>query len=281
MRKVIFTLSFFALVFLNFTANSQECSPHNSGITPLGGPVGGGFDAPDVTPCAVQGTAYTHDIQFTMYSSFDFLGHQTVDAIQFLGVDNLPCGLCWDADQADRKYAANEDGALRIQGTTTDAAGQYKLALTLRAWINGGATPQDIPANLVDQTGIRLFIRVNTAAGACASVDTSANATNLNSTGATCAGSNVVEVSDVFSSLQLVPNPMNDIATLSFVSSKNAVYTIRMTDVTGKAVSSNEFEAKIGVNTTTIERNNLPAGVYFLSITDGKNITTRRFSITE
>ncbi len=280
MRKVISTLSFIALVFLNFTASSQVCSSATTG-TPLGGPASGGFDAPDLTPCVVQGTAYTHDIQFTMYSAFDFLGHQNVDSIQFLGVDNLPCGLCWGTDQADKRYSASEDGFLRIQGTTTDAAGQYKFALTLRAWINGGATPQDIPANLVDQTGIRLFIRVKTAAGACASVDTSVNATNLNSTGATCAGSNVIEVSDVFSSLQFVPNPMNTNATLSFVSAKNAVYTIRITDVTGKAVSSNEFEAKIGVNSTSVERNNLPAGVYFLSITDGKNVTTRRFSITE
>jgi len=280
MRKVISTLSFIALVFLNFSAQSQACSSPTTG-TPLGGPANGGFDAPDVSPCVVQGTAYTHDIQFTMFSAFDFLGHQNVDSIQFLGVDNLPCGLCWGTDQADNRYTASEDGFLRIQGTTNDAAGQYKFALTLRAWINGGATGQDIPANLVDQTGTRLFIRVKTAAGACANTDTSVNAANLNSSGATCTGLNVAEVSDLFSSLQLVPNPMNTNATLSFVSSKNAIYTIRITDVTGKTVSSNEFEAKIGVNATSVERNNLPAGVYFLSITDGKNVTTRRFSITE
>ena len=178
MKKIVSPLMFIVFVLMSFKGNAQACISPTSGV-PLGGPAAGGFDDPNTTPCVVQGVGYSHDIQFTMYSSFDFLGHQNVDSIEFLSIDNLPCGLCWGVDQLDKRYTANEDGFLRIQGTTSDAVGQYKLALTLKVWINGGTTAQTIPANLVDQTGIRVFLRVKTSAGSCPSVDTSASATNL------------------------------------------------------------------------------------------------------
>jgi len=42
-----------------------------------------------------------------------------------------------------------------------------------------------------------------------------------------------------------------------------------------------EVEAVTGQNTVSIERNNLPAGVYFLMLNKGGSTATRRFTISE
>ena len=260
-------------------SSAQFCGTTSS-CTPQGGPSSGGFEDPNTTPCAVQGTAYNHAIQFTMFSAFNFQGQQSVDSIEFISIENLPCGLCWAVNRADKRYAANVDGCLNISGTTTDAAGQYKMALTLKAWINGQTTGLTIPSSLVDQTGMQILLRVQSASGSCAAADTSANANNLTATQGGCPNA-VNELNSGVAVLNIVPNPMHNEAVLSFVAEKNADYTIRITDITGKEVSVKQLEGRTGENRVTIERGNLPAGVYFVSLNDGKNSVTKRFSVSE
>ncbi|HLP21761.1 MAG TPA: T9SS type A sorting domain-containing protein [Chitinophagales bacterium] len=282
MKKLIFTFCLLSASALAFNLNAQHCAtPDGSAAcSPTGGPQSGGFEAASTTPCAVQGQAYSHAIQFTMFSAFDFQGQQSVDSIEFVSIENLPCGLCWAVNQADKRYDANEDGCVSISGTTTDAAGQYKLALSLKAWINGQATGLTIPASLVDQTGIRLLLRVKASDAACVNADTSASANNLTATQGGCPNG-INDVDAGVKSFSIVPNPMNNGAEISFVAEKSALYTVRVTDVTGKEISSVQVDAKAGENTTRIERNNLPAGVYFLSLTNGASVVTKRFSIAD
>ena len=281
MKKVIFTISFLSAVVFSSSIFSQACSSGSNpnACSPLGGPPAGGFEDPGTTQCVTQGVAYNYSIQFTMFAIFNYLGTQNVDSIQFTSIDNLPCGLCWGVNQTDKTYAANEDGCINIKGTTTDAAGQYKLAVALKAWINGGATGLPIPASLFDQTGTKILLRVKTSAGTCVVADTSANANNLQASLNCPVGIN--DIAGNISAVNLVPNPMSSISTLSFVSEKTALYAVRISDVAGRVVSSKEVEAKQGANSVTIERNQLSAGVYFLSLTDGKNAVTNRFSITD
>ncbi len=277
MKKVIFTLAFFSSVLFSTGTFAQACGSSN-GCNPTGGPSSGGFEPASATPCAEQGTPYSHAIQFSMFDQFNFQGQQSVDSIQITSIDNLPCGLCWSVNKASKTYAANEDGCISITGTTYNPAGQYKLALALKAWINNNATGLPIPASLVDQTGIKLLIRVNAPQGNCVTADTSAGANNL--TAVNC-NVGIDDMAADFSSVKLTPNPMNSNGTLSFVSEKTAVYTIRISDATGKVVATKELEATAGVNNTTIDRNGLPAGVYLLQLTDGARVVTNRFSITE
>ena len=280
MKKLTSTLLLFCSLFITGHLFGQSCPTTPSNCQPAGGPVGGGFEDANSTTCATQGVAYNEPIDFTMFSVFEFLGTQNVDSIEFLTIDNLPCGLCWAVEQTDKRYTKNEDGCLNISGTTNDAPGQYKLAVSLKAWINGGAQAQTIPAQLVDQTGIRLIVRVKTAAGTCVVADTSSNANNLTANPANCqVGIN--ETAAEFSGVQLLPNPMTAQANLSFVATKETMYSVRVADVTGKVVSEKTFEAKVGSNNTTIERNSLPSGVYFLLLSDGKTTSTHRFSVSE
>jgi hypothetical protein len=183
-KAILFHLLAFSCQFLS----AQYCgSSGPSFCAPTGGPVNSVFDDPNTTPCAVQGTPYSHAIQFTMFSSFNFQGLQSVDSIEFVSIDNLPCGMCWSVNQTDKRYTANEDGCLSISGTTLDAIGQYKLAISLKAWINGFANGIPLSANFTDQTlGIRLFLRVKASGSTCVSVDTSASGNNLAATQGGC-----------------------------------------------------------------------------------------------
>lgn len=280
MKKLFFTLCIISASAFMMQLNAQACGNNGpSACSPTGGPSGGGFQDPNTVPCAIKGTAYNQAIQFSMFSAFNFQGQQSVDSIEIVSVDNLPCGLCWAVNKVNKRYSANEDGCLSFSGTTNDVAGQYKLAMSVKAWINNQVTGLTIPASLFDQTGIHLFIRVKTAGGSCANVDTASNANNL--TASLSCANGINELSSGVSSLNIIPNPMNSEAVFSFIAEKNAAYTIRITDVTGKVVSEKQLEGRTGENHTTIERNNLPAGVYFLSLTDGRNAVTKRFSVTE
>jgi hypothetical protein len=281
MKKLIFTFCLLSMSAFVINANAQSCGTNGPGVcTPQGGPASGGFDGPNTVPCAEQGVAYSHADQFTMFSAFNFQGQQSVDSIEFISIQNLPCGICWAVNKATKRYAANEDGCLTFTGTTTDNAGQYKLALALKAWINGQPTGLDIPASLVDQTGIRLFLRVKAPAGNCASVDTATNYQG-NLTASLSCPTGINEVNSNVSALNIVPNPMNTEAVVSFIATNSADFTVRITDITGREVSVKQLDGKVGENRITIERNNLPAGTYFLVVNNGNHVVTKHFAITE
>jgi hypothetical protein len=281
MKKIFFTLFLIASIAFNNSLFSQACSSGNgpSACTPTGGPATGGFEDPNTTQCVVQGVAYNYSIQFTMFSVFNYLGTQNVDSIQFTSIDNLPCGLCWAVNQTDKTYTANEDGCINIKGTTTDAAGQYKLALALKAWINNNPAGLLIPATLVDQTGIKLLLRVKTPTGVCVTADTSASANNLQASINCPLGINDINIG--VSSINLVPNPVSSTSILSFLSEKTSNYVLRILDLRGQIVSSRQIDAKQGVNTVQIEKGDLVAGIYFLQVSDGKQAVINRFTITE
>lgn len=279
MRKLISTiLSVSAFVLIG---NAQPCGTNGpSACSPTGGPASGGFQDLNTVACAEKGVAYSGTIQFTMFDQFNFQGQQTVDSMEFVSITNLPCGLCWAVNQADKRYTANEDGCISITGTTNDASGQYKLALSLKAWINGTPVGITVPASLVDQTGIALYLRVKDNAGAnCPNVDTASSANNLTASSSCPVGIN--DIAGNVSEFKIVPNPMNSQANVSFFSAKQDTYTMTVADLTGKQVYVTELEVKQGYNNATISRNELPTGMYFLYLTDGKNTITKRFTIAD
>lgn len=279
MKKSIFT--FITLSFFSMAAMAQACGTNGSSVcSPDGSQTTPGFPNMSNVPCIVKATAYDYSIQFNMYDQFNFQGQQSVDSIEFVSIGNLPCGLCWAVNKASKIYAANEDGCLKITGTTNDASGQYKLALALKAWINGNPVGLSIPASLVDQTGIRILLRVKDNAGAnCPNADTSSSANNLTATTGCPVGIN--DIAGNVTEFQVMPNPMNSQAKVSFYAEKAGDYTLKVVDITGKQVMVTVMDVKQGYNETLIDRNGLPAGVYFLNLSNGQGTITKRFAITE
>jgi hypothetical protein len=131
----------------------------------------------------------------------------------------------------------------------------------------------------VDQTGIALYFRVKDVGNNCPNVDTSANANNLTASSNCPVGVN--DIAGNVSEFKVLPNPMNSEANVSFFSEKQGNYTLTVADLTGKQVYVTGLEVKQGYNNTTIYRNSLPTGMYFLYLSDGKSTVTKRFSIAD
>jgi hypothetical protein len=278
MKKILLAILTISASFAFTAINAQWCNSVNSFIPNPNAPVG--FPNPDNIPCAVQGVAYHDTISFQMYSVFVFQGNQSIDSVTLDTIWNLPCGLCWSLNKASRTYAANEFGVLYITGTTNDVVGQYNLRLQVTAYINHNATGVFIgnPSE-VDAAGIKIWQRVAAPAGNCTPVDTSVN--GVDQVAATVCPSGINEVAANVASVNIMPNPMSADAQLSFIAERNASYTVRVTDITGKIISVKEIQATPGLNTSVITKGSLTSGIYLLSLSDGVSAVTRKFTVIE
>lgn len=279
MKKVIFTL--FSATMLFAGANAQYCGNSGTSVcTPSGTLTQPGLSpVSDSLPSVVNGTAPNTVIQFKNFNTFNF-GGQTV-TVQSLTVDtlrNLPSGLCWATNKANNTWANQEDGCIKISGTACDNPGQYKLKIIVTANIG---VPIQTDA---DAAGLKYFVRVINSGDSEVAVDTNQTASFAKPAGysATAAcGNGIFENELTFNSLSVVPNPFSSKAVISFYSAKSGLMTERITNMLGSEVYSHKVDVKIGDNTSMIEKNNLPAGVYFYSIGDGKNVATKRIVISE
>ena len=216
-----------------------------------------------------------------MYNTFNYIGVHGIDSITIDTIFNLPCGLCWYLNKASKTYAANEVGCITIAGTTSDVVGQYNLRLEITAYLTGGngtATGPEGPST-VDLAGIKIWLRVKSGGGSCTAVDTAGSATDQFAATGCPTGINEVEAN--VTQLNIVPNPINSSAALSFTAEKSAHYTMKITAITGQVVAVKEMDANAGENTATIERGRLSAGVYFMSLTNGVSSVTRKFTIMD
>lgn len=276
MKKIFFTL---LTSFVAGAGFAQYCGNSGSAICIPQGSVGSGFQDLNTVPCAERGVAYSSAIEFTMFNTFNFQGQQDVDSIEFVSMNNLPCGLCWATNKANNRFVKDEAGCIKISGTTNDPAGQYKFAISLKAWINGGAQAITVPASLTDQTDVKLFIRVKEVGGSCPNIDLSGSANNL--TASTGCSVGIEEAGFEFANLSIVPNPIVESAIVTFTAETATTATLKITDMNGRTVYTNNMDVNAGVNNTTIQRNNLPAGVYFLNLSSGSKVSTKRFVVNQ
>lgn len=279
MNKLISTLCLLFTLFIYNTSSAQSCNNSSaSECTPTATLVQPGLEHPDSVACVEQGLDYDETIQIKMFTIFNAAGSvYNVDSIEFVKIDSLPCGLCWSMNKPNNRLSSNEYGCIRIHGNSSDAVGQYKMFITLKAWLNGNpALP--VPPNLVDDADVKLYIRVKSPSGPCTATDTSAN--NISTTPALCLTSSNDLNADL-TGLSITPNPVNSQSVFTFNCVKSETYTLRIADITGKVKSEKVIQANPGFNTQTIHRNDLASGIYFLSLSNGAGSITKRFTVVE
>lgn len=95
--------------------------------------------------------------------------------------------------------------------------------------------------------------------------------------------SGVKENSSLFGNVSNVyPNPSTHVAHIKLQSSsivKNAA--IGITNSLGTVVYSNTANLNVGENTVRLETENLPSGIYFATITSGKNKIVKKFIVNK
>jgi len=284
MKKVIFTLFSFCLLYVN--TNAQYCGNTGAGSGPSQCTPSGTLTKPGLAPLSdslpplVNGTISSTVIQFKNFDTITFGGQNlTVQSLRIDSIGNSPTGVCWVTNKANNTWANQEDGCIKINGTACATPGQYRLKIIVTANI-GVPIQTDAGA-----AGLYYYVRCKNAGDSDTPVDTSGQAANTNlfvayGPAASC-GSGFNDPTSNINSLSIVPNPFNNKAVVSFYSDKTGVMTERMTNMIGSEVLRKSIEVRMGENSSMIEKNNLPAGVYFYSISDGKTVATKRVVISE
>lgn len=278
MKKVIFTLLSFGLLYLN--SNAQYCGGSGtSQCTPSGTLVRPGLDpVSDSLPPVINGVTSTTVIQFKNFDTIRFGGQLlTIQTLRIDSIENLPAGLCWTTNKANNTYSNQEDGCIKVNGIACSPPGQHKLRIIVT--VNVGISLQ----TNADAAGLKYYVRVKNSGDADTPVDTSQTQANpfIAYGGAQNCNVGISEIGSIQNSLSVIPNPFNNKAVVSFFSDKSGSMTERVTNMIGSEVYSKDIEIKTGENKSFIERNNLPAGVYFYSLTDGKNLVTKRLIVSE
>ncbi len=71
------------------------------------------------------------------------------------------------------------------------------------------------------------------------------------------------------------PNPAADLLKLNVVSEKEGLdLQLLLTDVSGRALETRSLSINRGENAVSVQVGSLPAGAYFLTLTDGRNVRT-------
>ncbi len=295
MKKLTFTLLASLAFSMGVHAQSLPCGTSGAAACSAGTALSyNGFEFYNDLECFESGVQNEVVIRFKNFTSLTIPGTGAV-TVYYLKIDsllNLPCGLCWESNKQGDVFAGGESGCIKIKGLTTDQVGQYKIGLVVRAQIQTAnpQNPQYNPQSLISVPGdfedyendienIRLYIRVKVnGSSTCADADsTAASKVAANA----CASVGINETVSSFSSISITPSPFNSNAVVNFTSEETGDASIAITDITGKTVLVNHVAINSGNNSINIERGNLSAGLYILSITKGKSVATKRFSIID
>jgi hypothetical protein len=71
--------------------------------------------------------------------------------------------------------------------------------------------------------------------------------------------------------LSLFPNPANQYVILNYESNLVSELNVTISDITGKEIQNQSTQTSVGNNTLKLNIEALESGVYFVSISDGKN----------
>ncbi|MDB5283687.1 MAG: hypothetical protein JWO06_2762 [Bacteroidota bacterium] len=279
MKKVIFTL--LTISSLYFTSSAQYCG--NSGpsvCTPPTNLTQPGLSPPsDSLAPVIDNIPTTTTIEFKNFNTIAFGGQTlTIQSLKIDTISNLPSGLCWATNKANNTFTNQEAGCIQVTGTTQAPAGQYKLYIIVDANVGVAITTN------ADAAGLHYYVRVDSNASECIHpVDTLQTQANpfISYAGLACPGSGINEIESSFANMSVVPNPFTNQAVVSFTSVKGGMMTEKLTNILGSEVYKREIEVKVGENSTVIERNSIPAGVYFYTLGSGRSMVTKRVVINE
>jgi len=296
------------LLSVAYTTNIfSQCTPPS----PTGNP--GLSPAPANVPCLERGVPYDYTLNFENFSSFNCSGFSvSINSATIDDLDNLPCGITWQADQSS--YTAGETGCIRITGTTTDVVGQYPLTVSMTFNLNILGSPYTVSGSIPDliqqmtavgcsapSINTNYFSRVIDP-GTCPAIGTLPNGT---SSGTTCPPTQQIAVSISGNnticngaSTTLTANVTNSTGTVTYAwsTSDNTAsvnvspttttsYTVTVTDQNGSATASTSvtvnqepnaaFTAATSGTTATITNTTTGATSYSWDFGDSQTSTAQ------
>ncbi len=229
----------------------------------------------DSLPCIPAGWGpYTQDTLY--FTTFSTMNGFSIDSMTIDSINNLPPGLCWSSNSPDNTFAGGQNGAIAISGRNGGYPGQYKLMI----WVHSSTDVFPIPLdNLEHLIGLRYYIRVACPSQSCPAIDTTGGKDSLFIPYPITCDAGIDQVSSAINNVSVHPNPFSSQAIVTFNSSTEGAFTLKMTDLLGEVVSTKEINVVHGSNQATIDRNGLSSGMYLLSISNGNGSITRKVLI--
>ena len=254
-KKLLFSLMF---ISMSGIAVSQ-CTPDPTIIDPGGYP-----DSATGLSNGMVGVAYNQVIQVRTFfdttatiniGGVPFNANFELDSITILGVSGLPPGLTYACNPGTCQFLASSNGCLLLSGTPV-TAGVYPITVDIIARgkiTNLGNISYGQPMSVTYYT-----ITIDTNSG-------------------------VIEMlpKDKLSMSQNLPNPFKNKSVVYFNSPVNTKLDFKIYNILGKNIFSETISAKRGVNTYTINAENLSSGIYMYSINTGTANITRRMVISK
>lgn len=175
MKKI--TLLFYSVIVFQFLT-AQYCGSSNpsgsSQCTAIGTLITPGISpSTQNVPTFINGQVSTTVLQFKNYDTIRAFGNLlTIVTLKIDSINNLPSGLCWSTDKTNNRYNNQDDGCIKINGTTCANPGVYRLKIKILVDVGLGF---DVPYD-ADQIGLKYYFRVKNNGDADVTLDTSQTA---------------------------------------------------------------------------------------------------------
>ena len=89
-----------------------------------------------------------------------------------------------------------------------------------------------------------------------------------------------VEENNIIETISIYPNPVNDIATLSFATTEKSKTAISITNILGEIVYSNKIgKIPSGQHIMPISTSGIMEGMYFVNLITNNKIITKKITI--
>ena len=202
------------------------------------------------------GTAYSQVLNFKLPIDAGVIDPSfagvNIDSAVLQNVNGLPTGLTYVCNTATNSWMGGDQGCATIQGTPT-TQGSYDITIELTGWVTVFFAPFSQPISF---SGYVIDI-------GAAGIET------------------IQLTNETFILKQNFPNPVNGNTTIQFIAGNQEVIDFSIINLLGDVVFKRAINAKRGVNTIDISSNDFSGGVYLYSISNGKNMLTKRMIISK
>lgn len=258
MKKTLLSL---ALITLGYVASAQCVVDPNvsSGMSP---------DTIQGMQPAFVGQIYQQDFTLVVPSDTTFNGFPvTIEDVFLIEVDGLPTegNFDYDCSISNCTFPGGSSGCARVFTPSiaplVGQIGSYPLTIVADAHISGFAIPSGTLASTlvgnIEYDGYYLVIAEQTPV----SVEQVGN--------------------NQMKSLIAYPNPTNGNTTIEFAMGYNSEVTFTVTNLLGASVNVQNLSTTKGLNRIQFDATNVPNGVYFYTITDGKNTISKKLIVSK
>jgi hypothetical protein len=181
------------------------------------------------------GVLYTQqiDVKIPTDGAFADAPFLTVDSVSIITILGLPGGLtldCAENTSTACTYLGGSTGCAVISGVPF-SGGEYELGIVLNVYANLSGFPTEIPYQFDGYS-----ITIDGPVG--------------------------VEDNMIVESIQLQPNPANNVVNLVANTTKSGNGTFMIFDLVGKQVHQESVQVSSGTNTISYNTNELPEGIY-------------------